>query len=32
MTGITTNEKGREDMLNRCIDMLQFLLEACLYT
>lgn len=28
MTGITTNEKGREDMLNRCIDMLQFLLEA----
>ena len=25
---ITTNEKGKEDMLNRCIDMLQFLLEA----
>lgn len=25
---ITTNEKGKADMLNRCIDMLQFLLEA----
>jgi hypothetical protein len=28
LMAISTNEKGKEDMLNRCVDMLQFLLEA----